>query len=283
MGTGAICTAQYSAFDIGQNKDKCRVKYFPLPDCENRNFGFAAVGESGDKLIKELVSALKIRPHTLDIGSQISSNEYELTIKQYFKDTVIFLAGSVNDPNFWKARDLILSNSPEFLWLIGFYSEREPLIQKITISNRETASLFHRSDNDLLKATELVRTIHNMFSTASLIGFDFVDLGNIVRGKFSKGLSFECDLDSYGLPYGNLIDFQVFMNRLSFESTDWQGAFLAMFYKSDADWKLSDLNEAISIISRSARQDIDMAFSCNRNTVSSAEFRAYIITPIQDV
>lgn len=280
---GAICTARYSAFNIGQNKNKCCVKYFPLPNCENRNFGLAAVGESGDKLIKRLTSPLKNRPLSLDIGSQISSREYEITINQNFKDNVIFLAGSVNDPNFWKARDLILSNSPEFLWMIGLYSEREPLIQKITITNRETVSLFHRFDNDLKKAAELVCTIHNMFSTASLIGFDFVDLGNIVRGKFNRGLSFECDLDSYGLPYGNLIDFQIFITRLSFEFDDLKGAFLAMFYKSDEEWKLSDLNEAINIFSNSARQDIDMAFSCSKNTLSRAEFRAYIITPIQDM
>lgn len=228
-----------------------------------RGFVLAGVGDTG-----------RILQCRINTHYNLKSKSYEITAFNTCKDKVVILSGSVGDPNFWKARELIQENQPYFLWLICLVNKERWPIRDISLCMNETVSQFHEFDCPLQRSFELIKYLENLFddTSTSLVGFDLCDIKQLLKGRINQVLSLEYET----FPWPKYGDFLEFVEINSSKIKGCENKIFSLFYRNDDDVTLKEINYLDSSIEM-LNPVQNRILTCHINSELTADFNSFLI------
>jgi len=122
----------------------------------------------------------------------------DMDLNRYIKNRdIIFLVGSVEDQDFWLARDLALSNEPFLLMTMVWAPRLEGIMETPSIPAKNECLINLPTYGFRQTAFHIIRDIYRSLAFTGLIGIDFADLELTASKRRGTGLFFESNFSNH--------------------------------------------------------------------------------------
>ena len=188
------------------------------------------------------------------------------------KRDLVFLSGSVEDENFWIARDLVLSTGPKLLINI-IPSHPDIDIPKAANFRNPGESFISIDENDFAQsAINVVRDLCSLLLLPNIICIDFADIKEALDGTYGSAFYVES-------PFDHSIDkFRSFVLRNKHLLINADAFCLALSYDYRTIPTLEDMTKILDFLFSNIGKDADLICSCTNVQKLNTDFRATLLS-----
>jgi hypothetical protein len=226
---------------------------------------FIGIGSLGSDLAKQIKRIYNIQIEMLSIYSSgepaadrsFLTDNLNLNIKDKLWDLVI-LAGSIEDPSFISAREIVLSYNPDFLWTIA-QTPKGNLIQgdSFVPASTETISIIKHADGSFDKIYQLIIVIYYAcYQVNSIMGFDMADFKSQFSGRFTSIVCFRSNANHHEVEFSRFIDQnkKLFLNATNIH--------VGLIYKNTS-FTLQEVTDYIGVIQSQNPKESQLSVTLN--------------------